>query len=907
MQPIAPVTVAELLGPVQRMRYKVEVYDGASWYDLSALGGKDYLKSVSVSLGGARMSTEPIAGSWSATLDNENSIFHPLHPTSAYASLLRIGREVRISVGGNYGAGAGVDYLWQRVIGFMDAPRFDHGSKTVEISGLDYTKLLTDTVLRDQNPVSASGSPWASGSLSGALDDIIDGPLHWGRVAVFDSVATGGIGAELYAEGDACEIGAGEADSVGTWVNGGSGLLTSEGPAQQSAYMLRLERETPWPSDEYCEDTAVCAVVAGQRYIVDFWARILYAGPSSGGYARLAARQSVGQLGTTIVSEDGGAWGRHQMILTAAETGNLCLRYISTGKFSQIGDRIELDEVSVRTYNPDSWNRYVLPPAANGPYFVTLDGNPVGQGEQDSEIGWHYDPATRSLYFPEGMTIPNGTANLRIYYYTDRLLEDVLADILKWCGLYATRAAALADMDYVPTGVTLGRVWFEPNTTALTAVRMICERVDYRFWFAFDGRPCFKPAPVATAIDFLFTEPGHLQALSDYHDDQMVRNRITIEGAQRAMYQASRDDKANDKYKGEAVDPAVVAGTRLERTYPITNHLFQGQAPIYWMCALLLSEFKDEKLYSDVGLFALPVPLELGDVIEWPLELEPSSDVESASGSLVVPVMGIIRDIKISNAQATYRVEIANEFWSTGMLPSGCVMPSGSPSASTPSGLPSGSPSGILITETFDFGTEGDEDEAWVVPTGVSHVEAEAWGPGGIGGPTLGGASDLAGGGGGGGGRSVALLAVTPGETLDLHFPDAAPDDAEIYRGANCLLRAKAGLDASDQFGAPGGSAAVGIGDVKHDGGRGADTSTVDGGGGGSSAGTAADGNDAHDINGASAPTGGGAGGDGGVEAGNGADGTTPGGGGGGAGYDFAISTIPGVGGYGRIRISYWS
>ena len=29
MQPIAPVTTAELLAPVQRMRYKLEVYDWA--------------------------------------------------------------------------------------------------------------------------------------------------------------------------------------------------------------------------------------------------------------------------------------------------------------------------------------------------------------------------------------------------------------------------------------------------------------------------------------------------------------------------------------------------------------------------------------------------------------------------------------------------------------------------------------------------------------------------------------------------------------------------------------------------------------------------------------------------------------------------------------------------------------
>ncbi len=53
MQVISPVTVADLLGPVQEMLYKLEVWDGTAWVNLNSIGGKCYLKRISLKLGGA--------------------------------------------------------------------------------------------------------------------------------------------------------------------------------------------------------------------------------------------------------------------------------------------------------------------------------------------------------------------------------------------------------------------------------------------------------------------------------------------------------------------------------------------------------------------------------------------------------------------------------------------------------------------------------------------------------------------------------------------------------------------------------------------------------------------------------------------------------------------------------------
>ena len=135
----------DFIGRAQQTLSKLEIWFAGAWLDVTTLGGHDYLKSANLHVGGAGVGADPMAGTWSATIANDNGIFHPNHPTSAYATLFQIGRRVRISVGRMHNGAA---YYWQRLIGYMDAPRFSHGSRTVSISGCDYMKHLTDTVLR---------------------------------------------------------------------------------------------------------------------------------------------------------------------------------------------------------------------------------------------------------------------------------------------------------------------------------------------------------------------------------------------------------------------------------------------------------------------------------------------------------------------------------------------------------------------------------------------------------------------------------------------------------------------------------------------------------------------------------------------------------------------------------------
>jgi len=72
MQVITPVIDAQLLQTDKEPLLKFEIYDGVCWVDLTDLGGKNYVKNISVSSAGAEMTPKPIAGKWNATILNKN-------------------------------------------------------------------------------------------------------------------------------------------------------------------------------------------------------------------------------------------------------------------------------------------------------------------------------------------------------------------------------------------------------------------------------------------------------------------------------------------------------------------------------------------------------------------------------------------------------------------------------------------------------------------------------------------------------------------------------------------------------------------------------------------------------------------------------------------------------------------
>jgi len=608
MQSISPLTTDQMLARGKEPLLKVEIYVDTTWIDLCDLDGKNYVEDDSVSLGGASMTPNPIGGKWSVVLLNKDSIFHPKHPTSPYKDYIKTGRKTRISKGAKYG---GTDYYWQRVIGFMDEPRFDMPNFKVDISGADYMKFLQDTELRSPDN-------------------------YWGADQTFNSLSSGGIvGSEIYTEADAMDI-LNEGDNVDGWTPSYCTFEVENDTGGGSTLVGKAFIAFQGPASVI--NIAVGAVVAGKEYIVKF----KYRKTAGEGEMDIHVLQNGSSLGGTsglcMITYTEGSFR-----FVAASSGSV---KIQLGFMANAVDtEFRVDQFSIFEFVPYHKRYYELPAACKDPYRVVLDDEDVWQGEGDED--WEYQESTRRVSFNINKEVANGTNNLKIYYFTTQAMEDVVADLLVTAGLYADRAAALTDMDYTDPAIDIDRVWFKAGKTCLNAIKKICERCDYRFHFRYDGKPVFKPKPAPETTAFTFTDQKHITSANPYQDRNEIRNRIVIKGEKQAD-PASKEETMPSELKGEAYDQDSIDEYG-ERTLTINNHLFQDQASIDAMVASLLAERKDPQWYAKVDVPFNPVPLELGDKISWKGRLSPILEITQA---------GMIRDMKINNLNMLYVCEL---------------------------------------------------------------------------------------------------------------------------------------------------------------------------------------------------------------------------------------------------------
>jgi len=618
---------------------KLEIWIGAAWVNLNNLGGKNYVQDVSISLGGASMTPSPVEGTWSATIFNKDGVFHPDHPTSPYKDYLKTERRVRISVGAVYG---GVPVYWPRITGYMDMPKFSAPDMNVAISGGDYMKRLRETELRRPNN-------------------------YWGSSATFSSISSDGlVGAELYITVDAvntADDGTAPYDNVANWTPTQCTFVSFPDIGGGSFFVGRLQNISV-PVARIV-NVNVGIAVAGTQYRIRFKHRDV-GGDGSASIA-IAVWQASGRIKYEVYYPTD-SWTEETLYFIATDNGAIEIRF---PVWWAIGE-LRLDQFSIWTFTP-YWERYYqLQSGSTGPYYVTLDSGagavPAWQGEGDEE--WKYDadaeagpdpPAhpAKIVYFNINKTVPTGVNNLVIFYFTNTPLEDVVARLLWQAGIcdpttnlpYANEAVAKARMvaqaEYADPNVDVDMVWFKAGSNCLSAITKICERCDYRFYFKYDGSPIFRPKPTAGGAVFTFTDPKHIATISTYQNQDEIKNRIVIKGLKQSET-VSKEETMPSQLTGEASDAASILAYG-ERTKTINNHLFQVQALLDAMCVTLKDEYHEPKWYSDLEIPFNPVPLELGDNIQWEEMLSPTRDITQT---------GIIRDIKIDGFSVTYKCEL---------------------------------------------------------------------------------------------------------------------------------------------------------------------------------------------------------------------------------------------------------
>ena len=569
------------------------------------------------------MTPNPVAGKWSAMLFDPNSIFYPQNQTSVLNDYIKTGVEARIFVGATYDDDP---YYWKRITGYMDIPKFSLPDRKISISGGDYMKLLQDKEFKFPDN-------------------------YWGGSELFDSIDSEGLqGIELYVEGDAMDV-VTDGANIGTWETHNCDFVHFDpgGPNPQSTWAGKATNQTflGEPPYSYVKNTDVMTADEGHKYRIKFWHRIVDATGVFGMSFRIL------QGGTRFEYRfyyPTNTWTEETVYFTAPGDGAIELRFGFTTAYD-----CRIDQISIYEYI-DYWDRHydITDVNETGPYYLTLDDEPVWQGEEDE--GWWYDSDNGYVFFDKNKTVADGTGtdNIEIFYFLATKPEDVVGDLLYWVGLYDNRADALTAMGDPNTGIEIDKIWFEVGTTYLNAIKMICERCDWRFYFKYDGTPVFAPksTPVDPA-DFTFTDPKHITSVNTYQDWNEIKNRIVIEGIKQAE-PVGREETTPSEFKGELSDADSIAAYG-ERTLTINNYLFQTQDSILnvagdaGMCFDLLAEYKDPKWYADIKMNFNPVPLELGDTIKWEEMLSPDLDITKT---------GLLRDIKITNFGTTYKCEL---------------------------------------------------------------------------------------------------------------------------------------------------------------------------------------------------------------------------------------------------------
>lgn len=639
MQAIAPVTADQLRQAYQEPRYKFEIYHGAGWKDLSNWAGENYVQDVSIGIAGARVNPEPVAGTWQATLMDEDGMFHPDHPTSLLTDWLKAGVRVMISIGGEYG---GVDYYWRRIVGRMEEPRFSVDNSKIYLRGFDYAQQLTDAKLKPPDN-------------------------YWGAIETISTVASeNAYGAEIYAEADAMEIGGGEANNVANWTAAGGGGVSISSVADAgggSTWVGEIILGATPENDRMLNDN-IGSVTAGKQYRVTFKYKVQIGEMTAD--VNIYASGAGGELMGGTTCPHSATYVSRTFFFTASKTDTIRMTLENfEGGFELESWRI--DEISVKEVTGIQNTRYDMPEACTGIHQVVLDDKLVPYGKKDE--GWRYDETVKKLFWDGDKQVETGTDNLLVSYYTNQDLDNVIADLLYFAGLYGSRAEALAGMLYTPSGITIDRVWFKEGTLVQKAVGMVCERINYRFYFNHNGSPVFEPAPTAKGVGFedFDLSQCHISTVQDSQNREEIRNYITIEGEKRDQIE-EKESAIPSSWKGVDSELGSI-GIYGEHTKSINNHLFQDQDSVDDYATIYLLAFKDPKWYVAFTTRINPTPLEIGDTVRWQERLSAPARQDNYYGAflygerlygdngIVIIKRGLIRDIRLTNSNVAYTLE----------------------------------------------------------------------------------------------------------------------------------------------------------------------------------------------------------------------------------------------------------
>lgn len=179
--------------------------------------------------------------------------------------------------------------------------------------------------------------------------------------------------------------------------------------------------------------------------------------------------------------------------------------------------------------------KYNMPSDCKGIYraWSNMEGE-YKEMSLNSEFTYDWEKNQLVFLYPN---VPNENGNLRVQYFTNQKVENVVADLLIESGIlgYAEKTSWLNSNYVTATNKTIDRIWFDKGTPYLEAINLLSERAIHRFYVNSEGMPCFRRIPV------LLTENAKRMDNSEF-ETRLVEERVDelynhflIEGEKREM------------------------------------------------------------------------------------------------------------------------------------------------------------------------------------------------------------------------------------------------------------------------------------------------------------------------------------------------------------------------------------
>jgi len=448
MQSLQGLSSSDFKEKVSQPVSKLEIYhdEDKEWKNLCALGGKNYLISIDYSSGQKELGYKPVAASITIELDDTDGDLNPKCESGLYTDYLKVGRKIRFYTGLYTND---TEYFWQQFIGVIEEITVNRKEETITIRGSDYTQRLIETKLL------GSDSYWGTSTTKSTVDGQTEYELPADCKGVY----------LVYLDGEPIYD-----QDYWTYDYSSNKLyfFPSKAPGNGTDNLVIYYFITQNVEDVVADILVTAGIhekVSNSNF--ENWSD----GPASN-------------------PDDWETWSSGDSHSIARE-GTITKYGSYSAKLTRAGEDASIFQDIHATKGISYWQGKIITLSAW--VYATVANRVrlrIGDGVGVAYSNYHTGDSTWQL-LSVSAEIDSSATRVRCGGWISGGDTSGYFD-----GLTVVKGdVSIPYLDYTVTGVTIDRVRFNSGVSALYAIQKLCERVNYQFFFKYDGTPYFKAVP----------------------------------------------------------------------------------------------------------------------------------------------------------------------------------------------------------------------------------------------------------------------------------------------------------------------------------------------------------------------------------------------------------------------------